>query len=246
MHRNTFRIGVVRFPGTNCDQDTFDAVQIISRFEPVWVSYESTSLPNLDAVILPGGFSYGDYLRTGAISAQAPVINAIRTFAEEGKPVLGICNGFQILVEAKLLPGALLVNSSRSFICEETPLLVQSSETPFSRLLAEGSRISLPIAHQEGRYFLPESALRELEQNRQVIFRYLSNPNGSVNDIAGVSNRSGNVVGFMPHPERRMHSSTTGSDGLLIFESLLTSLLHLDPVSENAKPTELSWANSRG
>ncbi len=245
FRRATFRIGVVRFPGTNCDADTFEAVQSISGFEPVWVSHASAILPDLDAVILPGGFSYGDYLRTGAISVQTPVIRAIRTFSEEGKPVLGICNGFQILAEARLLPGALLVNSSRSFICEETPLLVQSTGTPFTALLPEGTRLSLPIAHQEGRYFLQENELRELEQNGQVVFRYLSNPNGSVHDIAGISNRSGNVVGLMPHPERRTRSTSPGSDGLLLFESLLVSLLHRHPDTDKPKSPELSWANSR-
>lgn len=219
-------------------------MRTLPELEPVWVSYTSTELSGFDAVILPGGFSYGDYLRTGAISAQAPVINAIRTFAESGKPVLGICNGFQILVEAKLLPGALLMNASRSFICEETPLVVQSTRTPFTSLLPMGTRLSLPIAHQDGRYFLSDNELREMEQNGQVVFRYLSNPNGSIHDIAGVSNHSGNVVGLMPHPERRIRS-TSGVDGLLLFESLLISLLHIHPDTSHSASTEPSWATAR-
>ncbi|MHB1605588.1 MAG: phosphoribosylformylglycinamidine synthase subunit PurQ [Leptospirales bacterium] len=234
----------MRFPGTNCDIDTFEAVGTVTSLTPIWIPYTSTEVSDLDAIILPGGFSYGDYLRTGAISAQAPVINAIRAFAESGKPILGICNGFQILVESKLLPGALLMNASRSFICEETPLVVQNTRTPFTSLLPVGTRLSLPIAHQEGRYFLPDNALRELEQNGQIVFRYLSNPNGSIHDIAGVSNRSGNVVGLMPHPERRVRSPS-GRDGLLLFESLLTSLLQIHPDTNNAASTEPSWGTAR-
>lgn len=219
-----FKVGIVRFPGTNCDTDTFEAVESISGLEPVWLSYQQETIRDIDAVILPGGFSYGDYLRTGAMAAQTPVVSAIRKFADDGMPVMGICNGFQILVESKLLPGALLMNASRTFICEESPVVSQTSKTPFNTLLPEGTRISLPVAHQEGRYFLPEKELREIEASGQVIFRYVNNPNGSVHDIAGVSNRRGNVVGLMPHPERRVRDSSPSRDGLLLFESLLISL----------------------
>ncbi len=192
----------------------------------MWIGHIETDLAGMDALILPGGFSYGDYLRTGAVAAQAPVIDAVRSFARDGKPVLGICNGFQILVEARILPGVLLVNTSRSFICEEAPLVVQNNCTPFTSLLSEGNRLSLPIAHQEGRYYLPDKDLKELERRGQVVFRYLQNPNGSANAIAGISNPEGNVVGLMPHPERRSRSTAPGTGGFLIFESLLFSLLH--------------------
>lgn len=219
-----FKVGIVRFPGTNCDTDTFEAVESIAGLDPVWLSYHQDAIRDIDAVILPGGFSYGDYLRTGAMAAQTPVVSAIRKFADDGKPVMGICNGFQILVESKMLPGALLMNSSRAFICEESPVVSQTSRTPFNALLPEGTRISLPVAHQEGRYYLPEKELKEIEASGQVIFRYVNNPNGSVHDIAGVSNRGGNVVGLMPHPERRVRHSSPSRDGFLLFESLLISL----------------------
>jgi phosphoribosylformylglycinamidine synthase I len=221
-----FRVGILRFPGTNCDFDTFEAVRNVPGLEAAWIGHTETDLDHVDAVILPGGFSYGDYLRTGAVAAQAPVIESVRGFAGAGKPVLGICNGFQILVEARILPGVLLVNSSRSFICEETPLVVQNPRTPFTSLLSEGGRLSLPIAHQEGRFYLPDRDLKELERRGQVVFRYLKNPNGSANDIAGISNPEGNVVGLMPHPERRSRSTAPGTGGYLVFESLLFSLLH--------------------
>lgn len=158
------------------------------------------------------------------MAAQTPVMTAIRKFAQAGNPVLGICNGFQILVEAGLLPGALLINASRSFICEESPVITLTSRTPFTSLIPEGTRISLPIAHQEGRYYLPEDKIRDLEASGQVVFRYVNNPNGSVHDIAGISNSEGNVLGLMPHPERRIRHSSSSPDGLLFFESLLISL----------------------
>ncbi len=234
------RIGIVQFPGTNCDSDVWEAVRSVSGLEPSWLSYQTEMIRELDAVILPGGFSYGDYLRTGSMAAQTPVVKAIRKFSEEGKPVLGICNGFQILVEAGLLPGALLVNASRSFICEDSPIISLTPRTPFTSLLPEGTRISLPIAHQEGRYFLPENKLREIEAAGQVVFRYVNNPNGSVHDIAGVSNPDGNVLGLMPHPERRVRHSAPSRDGLFLFESLLMSLRNrlFHPVSPCAPCSE--------
>lgn len=219
-----FRVGIVQFPGTNCDKDTWEAVLSVSGLEPFWIHYQTETIRETDAVILPGGFSYGDYLRTGAMAAQTPVMTAIRKFAREGKPVLGICNGFQILAEAGLLPGVLLINSSRSFICEESPVVALTSRTPFTSIIPEGTKISLPIAHQEGRYFLPEDKLQEIEASGQVVFRYVNNPNGSVHDIAGVSNSEGNVLGLMPHPERRIRHSSPSRDGLFFFESLLISL----------------------
>nr|WP_203225122.1 phosphoribosylformylglycinamidine synthase subunit PurQ [Leptospirillum ferriphilum] len=218
------RVGIVQFPGTNCDFDTWEAVRSVSGLEPSWLSYQTDSVREIDAVILPGGFSYGDYLRTGAMAAQTPVMKAIRKFAQEGHPVLGICNGFQILVETGLLPGALLINASRSFICEDSPVVSLTSRTPFTSIIPEGTRITLPIAHQEGRYYLPEDKLRNIEASGQVVFRYANNPNGSIHDIAGVSNPEGNVVGLMPHPERRIRHSSSPPDGLLFFESLLISL----------------------
>jgi len=215
-----FRVGIVQFPGTNCDIDTWESVSLVSGLDPVWVSHRETGDPGLSALVLPGGFSYGDYLRTGAIAAQAPVMNLVREYASKGKPVLGICNGFQILAEAGLLPGVLLPNSSRTFLCQEETLVVERVDTPFTSTFSPGSRIALPIAHQEGRFFLDPGSLQKIEQEGQVLVRYSRNPNGSLHDIAGITNPSGNVVGLMPHPERRTRSGFHSTDGFPFFQSL--------------------------
>ena len=220
-----FPVGIVRFPGTNCDGDTWEAVSLLPELEPVWVGHRQTGDSGLSAMILPGGFSYGDYLRTGAIAAIAPVMRLVAAFAEAGMPVLGICNGFQILTEAGLLPGVLLPNSGRSFLCQEERLVVERTETPFTALFQPGDRIALPIAHQEGRFAIDPGDLQTLEENGQVLLRYGVNPNGSIHGIAGVTNPRGNVAGLMPHPERRARSGGHSTDGLPFFQSLLQTLL---------------------
>jgi phosphoribosylformylglycinamidine synthase len=206
--------------------DTLEAVSRVSALRPEIVTHNSDSLEAYDAVIVPGGFSYGDYLRTGAIAARTPVMKAIWKFASNGGAVLGICNGFQILAEAGLLPGILLENTGRKFICTDTPLIVEQNRTPFTSLFSPGARLNLPIAHQEGRFFLAEKELSALEENGQVVMRYQKNPNGALHDIAAISNLDGNVVGMMPHPERRSSEELGNTEGLTIFASLLNSLLN--------------------
>lgn len=222
------RVGVVIFPGSNCDQDVLWALEELG-FEAVRVWHGSMRLSGLDALVLPGGFSYGDYLRAGAIARFSPVMQAVTAWAEKGLPILGICNGFQILCEAGLLPGALLPNVSRHFQCEPVHVRVENVGTPFTRGIPAGRVLRLPIAHAQGRYFAPPEVLAALERNGQVVFRYTSaageraaaaNPNGSLNDIAGICNPAGNVVGLMPHPERAVHRSLGGEDGRLVFLSL--------------------------
>lgn len=217
------------FPGSNCDADVKWAVEEVGgRAEYVW--HREARLDGYQAVILPGGFSYGDYLRCGAIARFSPVMEAVARFAAGGGPVLGICNGFQILTEAGLLPGALLRNAGLRFLCRPVHLRVENDATAWTRGVKAGSVLRLPIAHGEGNYFLAPEALAELEVNRQVVFRYVAadggeageaNPNGSVGDIAGVCNRQGNVVGLMPHPERAVAALLGGEDGRGILQSVL-------------------------
>ena len=217
------RFGVITFPGSNGDHDALSAVELGLRqpVEPVW--YRETNLERFDCLIVPGGFAYGDYLRAGAIARFAPVMRSVARFVEAGGPVLGICNGFQILAEAGLLPGALLRNESLEFRCEWVDVTVEQGNTPFTTELA-GRTLRLPIAHGQGRYFADPETLARIEANGQVVFRYAGgNPNGSVNDIAGVCNERGNVVGLMPHPERAFDALLGGDDGLPILASVLTS-----------------------
>ncbi len=209
------RFGVVRFPGS-CDE--VDALQACERFadaELLW--HRDRDLKGADAVIVPGGFSYGDYLRVGAIARFSPVMEAIHEFAREGGPVLGICNGFQVLCEAGLLPGALLPNDTLRFICRQVDVRVENASTPFTRECREGEVLSIPVKHTSGRYYVPEDQLADVN----VVFRYAhdGNPNGSTNDIAGVANAEGNVVGLMPHPEHAVDALTGSTDGLKLFES---------------------------
>lgn len=218
-------VGVVVFPGSNCDHDAWYAIEKNlherhpdSRARFVW--HDSTDLTGLDAVILPGGFSYGDYLRCGAIARFSPVMNAVSKFAAGGGPVLGICNGFQILVEAGLLPGALLRNGGLQFICRTLPLRVETTNSPFTAALKRGQTLELPIAHGEGRYFADPRTLDELEAEDRVVFRYLDNANGSERAIAGVLNAKRNVMGMMPHPERVCDPLMGSVEGLGVFESL--------------------------
>jgi phosphoribosylformylglycinamidine synthase len=229
------KFAVVVFPGSNCDHDAYHAVRHVLVQDAAFVWHKESSLGGADAVILPGGFSHGDYLRTGAIARFSPVMDAVRQFADRGGPVLGICNGFQILTEAGLLTGAMLRNAGLKFRCEHVHVRVEQTDTPFTLACDPGRVLKLPIAHGEGNYFADPDTVRELEQNRQVVFRYTTadglvtpdaNPNGSINNIAGICNRTRNVVGLMPHPERACESPLGSADGLVLLESAVASLTH--------------------
>jgi len=224
------RFGIVVFPGSNCDHDCYHAIKHILNQQCEFVWHEERSLDGFDCVVIPGGFSYGDYLRPGAIARFSPIMQAIKGFASDGKPVIGICNGFQILVEAKLLPGAFLRNASLKFICRWVNIRVENTKTPFTCLLREGTVLRIPIAHGEGNYFISLEELNQLRKNSQIVFRYCntrgeitsqSNPNGSIENIAGVCNPEGNVLGMMPHPERCCEDILGGHHGKLIFQSVI-------------------------
>jgi phosphoribosylformylglycinamidine synthase subunit PurQ / glutaminase len=214
------RIAVVVFPGSNDDRDAALAFDSLGA-EPVLVWHAEPELPAVGAVALPGGFSYGDYLRCGAIARFAPVMDAVQRFADDGGLVLGICNGFQVLCEAGLLPGALRPNQSLSFVCRDVPLRVERTTTPFTTRAEPGQRLTIPVKHGEGCYFADEELLAELDANGQVVLRYEENPNGSVADVAGVANRDGNVFGLMPHPEHAVDPLLGSSDGVLVLGSLV-------------------------
>jgi len=229
-------IGVVVFPGSNCDHDTYHALKHVCGREARFVWHKDADLKGLDAVVLPGGFSYGDYLRTGAIARFSPVMRAVQDFAREGGPVLGICNGFQILQEAGLLPGAMLRNRRLKFLCRNVHLRVETSATPFTVACRASQLLRMPIAHMEGNYFADPETLGELEHNGQIVFRYATptgevvdtleaNPNGSLNNIAGICNHERNVLGLMPHPERASEALLGSADGRLLFESMISSLV---------------------
>ena len=216
------KIAVIVFPGSNCDIDLYEALKTVCGADVDYVDHQQTSLAGYDAVMLPGGFSYGDYLRAGAIARFATIMPEVKRLADEGKPVFGTCNGFQILTEAGLLPGALKKNDSQNFVCKTTPLEVVNNQTIFTSQYQEHERINLPIAHADGSYFADQATLDELEANHQVVFRYAEeNPNGSLNNIAGICNRAGNVLGMMPHPERAVEAILGNTDGLRVFKSLL-------------------------
>jgi phosphoribosylformylglycinamidine synthase I len=228
------KFGVVVFPGSNCDHDAFYAVGNVLHQPVEFIWHQSQDLANCDAVILPGGFAFGDYLRTGAIARFSPVMKSVEKFAQSGGIVLGICNGFQILLEAGLLPGAMMRNSGLRFICRPVHIRVEETDTPFTNAATGGQILRLPIAHSDGNYNCDEATLAELEKNRQVIFRYTSpdgtddaagNPNGSMNNIAGISNRQRNVAGLMPHPERAVESALGSADGLVILKSMVEALV---------------------
>ncbi|GAA2182836.1 phosphoribosylformylglycinamidine synthase subunit PurQ [Brooklawnia cerclae] len=213
-------VGVVTFPGSLDDQDALRAVRL-SGAEPVPLWHASDSLSGVDAVILPGGFSYGDYLRCGAIARFAPIMDEVIRSADAGMPVLGICNGFQVLCESHLLPGALMRNAGRRFVCGQQPLRVESNDTVWTCDFTAGQEVTIAIKHGEGNYQADPETLHRLEDNHQVVFRYLGNPNGSCNDIAGITNERGNVVGLMPHPEHSVEVLTGESrDGLTFFSSV--------------------------
>jgi phosphoribosylformylglycinamidine synthase subunit PurQ / glutaminase len=215
--------GVLVFPGSNCDIDMFKAVRDVLGENVEYVWHTETDLSKFDCILVPGGFSYGDYLRCGAIARFANVMEALQKAAVEGKYILGVCNGFQVLTESHLLPGALLRNNNLKFNCYQTVLTVENNETPFTTEYAKGQEITIPIAHGEGSFYVNDEQLAELEANKQIIFRYKNNPNGSVSDIAGVSNKAGNVVGMMPHPERAVKDILGSADGAAMFKSVLNA-----------------------
>ncbi len=217
------KVGVVVFPGSNCDHDAWYAVSHNLQQNAEYIWHESPSLGNVDAVILPGGFSYGDYLRCGAIAKFSPVMSAVRKFAHDGGLVMGICNGFQVLTEAGLLPGALVRNAQLKFVCKPVPLEVVTTDSPFTHQAAKGQTLRIPVAHGEGCYIADEKTLDELEGEDRVLFRYLENCNGSMRAIAGILNQGRNVMGMMPHPERAADPLLGLTDGLVILNSLIHS-----------------------
>lgn len=215
------RFACIVFPGSNCDVDMFHAIRDELGEEVEYVWHTETNLDRFDGILLPGGFSYGDYLRCGAIARFSNVMEAVRKAADEGKPVLGVCNGFQVLVEAGLLPGALIRNQKLKFLCRPVELVVENNKTMFTTGYELKEKIVIPVAHGEGNYYCNEETLEKLEANNQVVFRYKNNPNGSLNDIAGITNEKGNVLGMMPHPERAVEELLGSADGLRLFKSIL-------------------------
>ncbi|MPZ18243.1 MAG: phosphoribosylformylglycinamidine synthase subunit PurQ [Luteitalea sp.] len=227
------KFAVVVFPGSNCDHDAYHAVKHVLGHDTDFLWHKETSLKGADAVILPGGFSYGDYLRTGAVARFSPIMQVVARFAAEGGPVLGICNGFQILQEAGLLDGAMLRNRSLKFRCEAVRVRVERADTPFTNLCQAGQLLTLPIAHGDGNFYAPTDVLERLERNGQVVFRYVNaegeptpdgNPNGSLDNIAGICNEARNVVALMPHPERACESLLGSVDGRLILDSVVATI----------------------
>jgi len=234
------KFGVVVFPGSNCDHDTYHVISKVIGQPVDFIWHKDTTVADYDAVILPGGFSYGDYLRTGAIARFSPVMSAVKEFASNGGLVLGICNGFQILCEAGLLPGALMRNEGLRFICEHINVRVETTDTPFTSRCQRGQVLSMPIAHGDGNYLCDQATLAELQRENRIIFRYSSeqgaltqeaNPNGSLDYIAGICNRERNVLGMMPHPERASEELLGSSDGRIIFSSLADTLADLAKAS---------------
>ncbi|WP_027308628.1 phosphoribosylformylglycinamidine synthase subunit PurQ [Caloramator sp. ALD01] len=216
------KAGVIVFPGSNCDIDAYKVLERLNvEVKYIW---HDEKIDDEDLIVLPGGFSYGDYLRCGAIARFARVLENINEHIEKGKLVLGICNGFQILTELKALPGALLRNKNLNFICSDCNLIVENTDTPFTNLFKKGNIVNFPIAHGEGNYYIDDEGLRELIKNNQIVFRYQNNPNGSVEDIAGIVNKRGNVLGMMPHPERAQDKLLGGEDGLMLFKSIIAYL----------------------
>ena len=218
------KFGVVVFPGSNCDHDAWYAVRENLGEQAEFIWHDSSRLGDVDAVVLPGGFSYGDYLRCGAIAKFSPVMQAVKRFAADGGLVLGICNGFQILVEAGLLPGALIRNAGLKFVCREVRLRTETTESPFTAAAVPGQILRVPVAHGEGCYVADERTLDELEAERRVVFRYLDNPNGSSRDIAGILNSERNVMGMMPHPERACDPLMGSTEGRAVFESMFSAV----------------------
>ena len=216
---------VIVFPASNCDRDAATALKTITGRDPHMVWHQDSEIPaDTRFVVVPGGFSYGDYLRSGAIAANSAVVKDLKAKADRGLPVAGFCNGFQILTEAGLLPGALMRNANQKFVCRFTGLSVVNAKTRFTKHYAQGAQINIPVAHHDGNYFADDETLKAIEGNGQVVFRYSQNPNGSRNDIAGIVNAQGNVLGMMPHPERAVDPLHGGTDGTKLFRSILESL----------------------
>lgn len=224
------KFGVVVFPGSNCDQDCFYVVKDVLKQPVKYIWHKDTELDNFDCIILPGGFSYGDYLRTGAVARFSPVMDSVIDFAKRGGIAIGICNGFQILLESGLLPGAMLRNTNLHFICKYVYVKTENIKTPFTNLCKKNQILKIPIAHNEGNYYIDDDGLKSLEKNGQIVFRYCSpdgdfnkesNPNGALANIAGIINREGNVLGMMPHPERSSEAELGSEDGFLILRSIL-------------------------
>ena len=221
-----FRAAVISFPGSNCDRDLADALEKISGAAPLRVWHGDAALPErLDFIALPGGFSYGDYLRSGAMAARSPIMRAVVAAAAAGVPVLGVCNGFQVLTESGLLPGALMRNAGIRFVCRTVALTVENSQSLFTAGYAAGERIALPVAHHDGNYFADEATLDRIEGEGRIALRYAEDVNGSARGIAGLLNAAGNVLGMMPHPERAIEAAHGGSDGRRLFESAIGSLV---------------------
>ena len=228
----SMKFGVVQFPGSNCDYDTLYALKAVMKQDTVMLWHKEHDLKDVDCVVLPGGFSYGDYLRSGAIARFSPLMKEVKAFARNGGLVLGICNGFQVLLELGLLPGAMLRNKDLKFLCQHVHIRVENADTPFTAAAQEGRVLRIPIAHFDGNYYAPPKTLTEIERRRQVVFRYVdaagkateaANVNGSLNAIAGLMNRDGNVLGLMPHPERASEALLGSEDGRVLFESLVQS-----------------------
>jgi len=227
------KFGVLVFPGSNCDHDTYHVINEIAQQPVTFLWHDSSSLDNCDAILVPGGFAYGDYLRTGAIARFSPVMQSVKKFAADGGLVLGICNGFQILCEAGLLPGALMRNAGLKYICKQVYLRTVTTDTPFTQTLSKGQILKMPIGHMEGNYFCDQDTLAVLRQNDRIAFRYATssgeitpdaNPNGSLDNIAGILNEGRNVLGMMPHPDRSSEGLLGSADGFKVFESLVGAL----------------------
>ena len=228
------KFGVLVFPGSNCEHDAFHMLSKVLRQPVQFIWHQSSDLGGCDAIVVPGGFSYGDYLRTGAIARFSPVMEAVKKHAASGGLVIGICNGFQILLESGLLPGAMLKNKGLKYVCRHVCIRVESADTPFTASNQKSDVLRIPVGHMEGNYFVEDATLRQMEENRQVIFRYCTsdgqiteaaNPNGSVSNIAGISSEQHNVLGMMPHPERASEALLGSEDGLAIFESMIRSMV---------------------
>jgi phosphoribosylformylglycinamidine synthase len=229
------KFGVVVFPGSNCDHDTYYVLRKLLDLDVIFLWHKQATLEDCDVIILPGGFSYGDYLRTGAIARFSPIMNEVIRFANKGGYVFGICNGFQVLLEAGLLPGVMIKNESLNFVCKDIYLKIENKETVYTKGINGKNSLKIPVAHGEGNYFTDENTLKELEDNNQIVFKYCtsdgsitneSNPNGSIMNIAGIINKNGNVMGMMPHPERSSDSVLGKTDGSLIFKSLVNNIFN--------------------
>ena len=218
------RSAVIVFPASNCDRDAKVALEEMTGKSPHMVWHQDSELPDVDLVVIPGGFSYGDYLRCGAMASQSPVMRAVKSHADKGGAVLGICNGFQVLTESHLLPGALMRNAGLKFVCKPVALTVEESQSAFSRGYQSGQTVTFPVAHGEGNYYADEATLDRLEGEGRIVFRYQANPNGSARDIAGILSEKRNVLGLMPHPERVVDPVTGGTDGRALFKSLIEAL----------------------